>query len=97
MSLVLPTVQSEPRLSFADLARLYWEMTRPRVLALVLFTGLPALAMAEGGWPSPGKAGLVLLGTAMAGAACSSQSAKAIRATNCSPAYHAAGRGSGGS
>ena len=68
MSLVLPTVQTEPRLGFVDLARLYWEMTRPRVLALVLFTGLPALAMAEGGWPSPGKAALVLLGTAMAAA-----------------------------
>ena len=71
MSLVLPTVQSEPRLSAAALARLYWEMTRPRVLALVLFTGLPALAMAEGAWPGLGESALVLLGTAMAGAACS--------------------------
>ncbi|MCB9759287.1 MAG: protoheme IX farnesyltransferase [Alphaproteobacteria bacterium] len=52
-------------------ARLLWDMTRPRVLLLVLFTALPALAMAGGGWPELGLSLLVLTGTALCGGACS--------------------------
>ncbi len=51
--------------------RLYWRMTRPGVLFLVLFTGLPALWMGAVVTPSPALAAWVLLGTALAGSACS--------------------------
>ena len=52
-----------------DLVSLYWEMTRPRVLFLVLFTGLPVLAMA--GWPSWSTGLGALAGAALAGASAS--------------------------
>lgn len=55
--------------------RMWWEMTRPRVLLLVLFTGLPMLGMSRDGWPSPGRALLVLVATALAGAASSTLNA----------------------
>ncbi len=48
--------------------RIYADLTKPRLLPLVLFTGLPVLGMAAGGWPSPGFAGLALLGIALAAA-----------------------------
>lgn len=60
-----------PRRTPAQIASLYVQMTRPRVLALVLFTGLPVLAMNQTGWPSLATTAWVLLGTALAGAACS--------------------------
>lgn len=53
--------------------RMWWEMTRPRVLLLVLFTGLPVLGMH--GWPAWGQAAAVLFGTALAGAASSTLNA----------------------
>ncbi len=53
--------------------RMWWEMTRPRVLLLVLFTGLPILGIH--GWPSFRQALLVLFGTALAGAASSTLNA----------------------
>jgi protoheme IX farnesyltransferase len=55
--------------------RLWWGMTRPRVLLLVLFTGLPVLGMAGREWPSPLRALAVLFGTALAGAASSTLNA----------------------
>lgn len=64
-------VASAPTASLGATLRLYWEMTRPRVLLLVLFTGLPALGMATGTWPPLVTALWVLLGTALSGAACS--------------------------
>ena len=51
--------------------KLWLDMTRPRVLGLVLFTGLPMLGMAKDGWPPLGLAVAVLFGTALAGAASS--------------------------
>lgn len=60
-----------PRRTPAQIASLYVQMTRPRVLALVLFTGLPVLAMNQTGWPSLATTAWVLFGTALAGAACS--------------------------
>ena len=53
--------------------RAWWEMTRPRVLLLVLFTGLPVFAMAGGATLS--RALAVLFGTALAGAASSTLNA----------------------
>lgn len=63
--------------SFSMMAqiRLWWEMTRPRVLALVLFTGLPVLGMATSSWPSLSRSIAVLFGTALAGAASSTLNA----------------------
>ena len=70
MSAVTPAV-SGLRRSAVDTLRLYYEMTRPRVLALVLFTGLPALALGQSAWPGMAVATWVLVGTALSGASCS--------------------------
>jgi protoheme IX farnesyltransferase len=43
-------------------------LTKPRLLPMVLFTGLPVLGMAAGGWPTFGFAALVLFGIALAAA-----------------------------
>jgi protoheme IX farnesyltransferase len=57
--------------SIAETLRLYLDVTRPRVMALVVFTGLPALVLGKEMWPSAQAAALVLAGTAMAGGASS--------------------------
>ena len=49
-------------------ARHYLDLTKPRLLPMVLFTGLPVLGMAAGGWPQLGFMALVLLGIALAAA-----------------------------
>ncbi len=46
------------------------ELTKPRIISLVLFTGLPALLLAAGGWPAP-----TLLWGALAGITLSAASA----------------------
>jgi len=48
--------------------RTYADLTKPRLLPLVLFTGLPVLFMAAGGFPSFRFAALTLLGIALAAA-----------------------------
>jgi len=48
--------------------RTYADLTKPRLLPMVLFTGLPVLGMAAGGWPSFGFAALVMLGICFAAA-----------------------------
>ena len=45
---------------------LYFQLTKPRLLPLVLFSGLPVLVMAAGGWPAPVHAGAILAGIALA-------------------------------
>ncbi len=62
--------------------RMWFEMTRPRVLVLVLFTGLPILGMGSRGWPSLEQALWVLFGTALAGAASSTLNAWLERETD---------------
>lgn len=47
----------------------YLQLTKPRLLPLVLFSGLPALVLAAGGWPAPQTIAVVLLGTALAAGA----------------------------
>jgi protoheme IX farnesyltransferase len=47
----------------------YVALTKPRILMLVIFTGLPVMVMAGGGWPGTGFACAVLLGIALAAAA----------------------------
>ncbi len=53
------------------LARLgiYLELTKPRILLLVIFTGLPVMGMAGVGWPDPLFASAVLCGIALAAGA----------------------------
>ena len=46
--------------------RNYVDLTKPRLLPLVLFTGLPVMGMAAGGWPPFGFVVLTLLGIALA-------------------------------
>jgi protoheme IX farnesyltransferase len=47
----------------------YLALTKPRLLPLVLFSGLPALILAEGRWPSLRIGVWTLLGTALAAGA----------------------------
>jgi protoheme IX farnesyltransferase len=51
-----------------DTARNYLDLTKPRLLPMVLFTGLPVLGMAAGGWPDLTFSVLVLVGIALAAA-----------------------------
>lgn len=50
----------------------YIALTKPRLLPLVLFSGLPALVLAGGGWPTPAMTVATLLGTALCAAAANS-------------------------
>jgi len=47
----------------------YFALTKPRLLPLVLFSGVPALFMGQGSWPSFEISALTLLGTALAAGA----------------------------
>jgi protoheme IX farnesyltransferase len=49
-------------------ARNYLDLTKPRLLPMVLFTGLPVLGMAAGGWPELSISVLVLIGIGLAAA-----------------------------
>ena len=57
--------------SFRQNLRNYWEMTRPRVLLLVLITGVPTLFIGQAATPTWQLAFWILFGTALSGAACS--------------------------
>ncbi|MBJ20157.1 MAG: protoheme IX farnesyltransferase [bacterium] len=48
--------------------RNYLDLTKPRLLPMVLFTGLPVLGMAAGGWPNATFSVLVMTGIALAAA-----------------------------
>jgi len=50
-------------------ARGFLALTKPRILLLVIFTGLPVMGMATGTWPAPLAVLAILLGTALAAAA----------------------------
>ncbi len=47
----------------------YLELTKPRILLLVIFTGFPAMVLANGGWPPPLFAAATLVGIALAAGA----------------------------
>jgi len=49
-------------------SRNYLDLTKPRLLPMVLFTGLPVLGMAAGGWPNLSFSVLVMTGIALAAA-----------------------------
>lgn len=78
---VLPDVGFEER-TWAETARLYIDITRPKVMALVVFTAVPALALGQEGWPSAAHAFWVLFATALAGAASSAINAYIERDTD---------------
>ena len=69
---VIPEAAPRP---WNETARLYFDITRPKVMALVVFTAVPALALGQAGWPSFGKAAAILTATALAGAASSALNA----------------------
>ena len=50
----------------------YIALTKPRILPLVLFSGLPALVLAAGGWPPPTLILATLVGTTFSAAAANS-------------------------
>lgn len=68
--------------TWSDATRLYVDIARPRVIALVLFTGLPALVLGKAVWPDPVRAFWVLVGTALAGCASSALNAYVERETD---------------
>src|SRR5690606_19886890 len=51
-----------------SVVRTYADLTKPRLLPMVLFTAIPILGMAAGGWPSLAFSLLVLLGVGLAAA-----------------------------
>jgi protoheme IX farnesyltransferase len=52
-----------------DTLRGYVALTKPRILMLVIFTALPVMAMAAGGWPAPAFVVATLCGIALAAGA----------------------------
>jgi protoheme IX farnesyltransferase len=54
--------------SVLTIGRNYLDLTKPRLLPMVLFTGLPVLGMAAGGWPSFSFTVLVMTGIGLAAA-----------------------------
>ena len=52
-----------------SVAASYLALTKPRLLPLVLFSGLPTLVMASGGWPGPGAVAVIMGGIALAAGA----------------------------
>jgi protoheme IX farnesyltransferase len=54
------------------LALAYLDLTKPRIVSLVLLTGLPALLMAAGGWPTPQVLWGALAGITLAAASAAS-------------------------
>ncbi|MCB9680237.1 MAG: protoheme IX farnesyltransferase [Alphaproteobacteria bacterium] len=82
MSVLGTEIEAEGSRSLLDTVRLYVDIARPRVLALVVFTGLPALVLGKSAWPTPAETFWVLLGTACAGGASSAFNAWIERDTD---------------
>jgi protoheme IX farnesyltransferase len=59
---------THPSLTAPAPLRSYVDLTKPRLLPMVLFTGIPVFGMASSGWPEAGFAALVLLGILLAAA-----------------------------
>lgn len=82
MSAIPDSASSLGTRTWGETFKLYLAVTRPKVMALVVFTGLPALALGRTGWPTLSQAFWVLLGTALAGAASSALNAYVERETD---------------
>lgn len=82
-ALPLPDLADLPESrSWAETMRLLLDIARPRVIGLVVVTGLPALLLGKTEWPSPVLAFWVLFGTALAGGASSAFNAYIERDTD---------------
>ena len=57
----------QPRLGLANTARAYVALTKPGIVLELLVIAVPAMILAEGGWPGLDLIALVLLGGALAG------------------------------
>lgn len=64
----LPQPNGRVAAAGVERVRAFVDLTKPRLLPLVLFTGIPVFGMAAGGWPSLGFALLALLGITLAAA-----------------------------
>lgn len=83
MSQLQESIATAPSLpARGEKLRIYLDVTRPRVIALVLFTGLPILFVGRSGWPDLWLSVVVLLGTALAGGASSALNAYIERDTD---------------
>lgn len=71
-----------PSASWTEVGRLLLDIARPRVVGLVVFTGLPALLLGKAEWPSLWTSFWVLFGTALAGGASSAFNALVERRTD---------------
>jgi protoheme IX farnesyltransferase len=58
-------VLATPRPRIVDTLRGYLALTKPRIVVLLLVTTVPAMMLAEGGWPSPALIMLTLIGGAL--------------------------------
>ncbi len=65
-----------------DAVRIYANLTKPRLLPMVLLTGIPVMGMAAGGWPSLQLMCLTLLGIALAAASANTLNAYLERDTD---------------
>ncbi|MBW2275113.1 MAG: protoheme IX farnesyltransferase [Deltaproteobacteria bacterium] len=65
-----------------DDVRNYVDLTKPRLLPMVVFTALPVLGMAAGGWPPFSFACLILTGIVLAAAAANTLNAYVERDTD---------------
>ena len=54
-----------------ELLASYAALTKPRILPMVVLTGIPVMGMAAGGWPAPATAAATLLGIVAAASAAS--------------------------
>ncbi len=68
--------------SALDAVRIYANLTKPRLLPMVLLTGIPVMGMAAGGWPPLQVMCLTLLGIALAAASANTLNAYLERDTD---------------
>jgi len=50
---VLGTIAAQRTRGLREAAWAYFSLTKPRIIVLLLITTIPAMVLAEGGWPSP--------------------------------------------
>lgn len=63
-------IREPPTRRFGSVASAYLDLTKPRIVMLLLVTALPTMMVVAGGWPSTSTVAVVLLaGTGAAGAA----------------------------
>jgi len=66
------SLANEVRVARAGTLAAWFELTKPRIVSLVLFTGLPALLLAARGWPAPRVLWGALAGIALSAASAAS-------------------------